>query len=248
MATNLDRSLDDIIKESPRRGGERRSGRGQTRASPYARQDGGVQKRDGRKGQQQQQMMMVNQSALLAAAASQQKGRGTGKILIGNLDYNVTEADLRALFGQVGPVAKASINYGPNGKSKGAGEVTFKNPAHANTSYNKYHNLELDGRKMKIEIVGGGGGVAQTVPMYMPAVVAQPARQQRAPRGAGQGRNAAGNSASSSAAQGAKAGTRGRRGGGRRSTGDAEKRGPTTAAELDAELDTYMEGVEKSGA
>ncbi|KAJ2759544.1 RNA-binding RNA annealing protein, partial [Coemansia nantahalensis] len=198
-------------------------------------------KRDGRKTQQQQQqMMMVNQSALLAAAAAQQKGRGSGKILIGNLDYNVTEADLRALFGQVGPVTKTSINYGPNGKSKGAGEVTFRNAAHANAAYDKYHNLELDGRKMKIEIVGGA---APAMPVFMPTIVPQQTTQRPA-RGANQSRN----TAASSAAQEGKAGARGRRGGRGGRSGDADKKRNVTAEELDAELDTYMEGVEKSGA
>ncbi|KAJ1735041.1 hypothetical protein LPJ61_000761 [Coemansia biformis] len=240
MATNLDRSLDDIIKETPRRGGERRGARGQNRSSPYSRQDGGVQKRDGRRqNQPQQQMMMVNQSALLAAAAAQHKGRGSGKILIGNLDYGVTEADLRALFGQVGPVARATINYGPNGKSKGAGEVLFKNPAHANAAFDKYHNLELDGRKMKIEIVGGA---APAMPMFMPAVAPRQAAQRPAHTAGSRGRGAAAASTSSNNnAQGGK-GTRSRRGGRR---DDGEKRRTATAEELDAELDTYMEGVEK---
>ncbi|KAJ2033549.1 hypothetical protein GGI08_009093, partial [Coemansia sp. S2] len=170
MSTNLDKSLDDIIGETPRRSGRRgnrqnnnnnRDRGSPNRNSPYSRRDGGVQKRSSNNAgggggvTKHQQAIMFNPAAFMAAAQQQQQQQGgasTGRIHISNLDYAVSEADIRALFGQVGPVNKATLNYGPNGKSKGTGEVQFKNPAHAALAVEKYHGVTLDGRPMRIEI------------------------------------------------------------------------------------------------
>ncbi|KAJ2780050.1 hypothetical protein H4R18_003665 [Coemansia javaensis] len=247
MATNLDRSLDEIISETPRSGRRRGGARNQNRSSPYSRADAAPQKRDRKQPQPQQQMMMVNQSALLAAMAQQQQHQGdhsgVGKILISNLDFGVTEADLRMLFGQVGPVIRATLHYGPSGKSRGTGEVVFRNPIHATAAVDRYNNVELDNRKMRIEAVGAAPAA---MPMFMPAMLQQAMTQQKPQqkqRSASAGGARAQNAGSAPAAAQNGAGKRGRRG--RRNSGD--KRSPMTKEELDADLDSYMDGVEKSG-
>ncbi|KAJ2064539.1 hypothetical protein GGI17_000866 [Coemansia sp. S146] len=284
MSTNLDKSLDDIIGETPRRGGRRgnrqnnnnnnRDRGSPNRNSPYSRRDGGVQKRGSNNAgggvTKQQQAIMFNPAAFMAAAQQQQQqqqgGGSSGRIHISNLDYAVSEADIRALFGQVGPVNKATLNYGPNGKSKGTGEVQFRNPAHAAQAVEKYHGVTLDGRPMRIEIAFNPMAVA-AAGMMMPAMVPAPVVAQqpssgntRGRRGAGSNNNsgnanaggnrsnnaaggrAAGGNASGGNASGGRAGGRGRRG--RRN--DSDKRSPMSKEALDADLDSYMQDAEKS--
>ncbi|KAJ2496478.1 hypothetical protein GGH96_005803 [Coemansia sp. RSA 1972] len=258
MATNLDQSLDDIIKSTPRSSGSggrgRRDGnsRGQTRNSPYARRSGGVQKNDSsRKPSQQQQqqaaqMMMLNNPAYLAALQQQHRqkqGSGSsGKILINNLDYGVTEADLRELFQQVGALSKVALNFNRRGTSNGSGMVVFKNPAHAQSAFNRYNNVELDHRKMLIEVVGGGaapGVVPMVVPM-MPQTFAQPQNAQSGGRRNRRGNGPSSGNAQSGKSQGSSAqGSNGNAQGGRRRGGRQDKPQPS-AEQLDADLDEYM--------
>ncbi|KAJ1774831.1 hypothetical protein LPJ77_000444 [Coemansia sp. RSA 2523] len=259
MSTNLDQSLDDIIKSTPRSSGSggrgRRDGnsRGQTRNSPYARRSGGVQKSDSgsRKPSQQQQqqaaqMMMLNNPAYLAALQQQHRQKqgssaSSGKILINNLDYGVTEADLRELFQQVGALSKVALNFNRRGTSSGSGMVIFKNPAHAQSAYNRYNNVELDHRKMLIEVVGGGAA-SGVVPMVVPMMPQNFVQPQNA---SGARRNRRGNAQGSSSGQGNKSqgssaqGSNGNAQGGRRRGGRQDKPQPS-AEQLDADLDEYM--------
>ncbi|KAJ2083545.1 hypothetical protein H4R24_000708 [Coemansia sp. RSA 988] len=254
MATNLDKSLDDIINSSRQEG--RRGGRSSNRNSPYSRRGGGVEKRDNKKGQQQQQLqlqqhMQQQQQAMMLsqlASAQQQHGRSGNKIIIGNLDYGVTEADLRALFGQIGQVVRATLNYDRNGRSKGTGEVIFRNASHASMAVDKYHNVELDNRKMKIEVAYNP---ISNMPMAMPAVLPQMFSQpaQSASSGGNAGRKSGGGNSNNNAQGGARGGRR--RGGGRRGgsgSNNDDKRPAPTKEELDADLDSYMEGAEKASA
>ncbi|KAJ2814822.1 hypothetical protein GGI24_006257 [Coemansia furcata] len=266
MSTNLDKSLDDIIGETPRRGGRRGNRQSNrrdspSRNSPYSRRDGGVQKRGNTGGgsAKQNQAIMFNPAAFMAAAQQQQQQQGgsSGRIHISNLDYAVSEADICALFGQVGQVNKATLNYGPNGKSKGTGEVQFRNPAHAALAVEKYHGVTLDGRPMRIEIAFNPMTAAgMMMPAMVPAPVAQPiSGNTRSRRGAGSsnsanaGGNRSGNASSGRASGGNASGGRapggggGRRGRGRRN--DSDKRSPMSKEALDADLDSYMQDAEK---
>ncbi|KAJ2747744.1 hypothetical protein GGI20_000214 [Coemansia sp. BCRC 34301] len=266
MSTNLDKSLDDIIGENPRRGGGRRGGNRQNnnrdspnRNSPYSRRDGGgVQKRGGNTGSgginKQQQAIMFNPAAFMAAAQQQQQQQQqSGRIHISNLDFGVSEGDLRQLFGQIGQISFATLNYGPNGKSKGTGEVKFKNPAHASQAVEKYHGVTLDGRPMRIEIAFNPLAAAAVAPMMMPAMMQAPMVQAsgntRSRRGGagGSGNNAGGqaNNNNGGASVVASSGGRGGRRGGRGRRNDSDNRGPMTKEALDADLDSYMQDAEK---
>ncbi|OUM58687.1 hypothetical protein PIROE2DRAFT_15974 [Piromyces sp. E2] len=75
------------------------------------------------------------------------------KIMISNLEYKVTEKDLRELFNDIGPIRSVSLNFDHNGRSKGSGQVVFVRRGDAKRASDKYNNVTLDGRAMKIEIV-----------------------------------------------------------------------------------------------
>ncbi|ORX66522.1 RNA-binding domain-containing protein, partial [Linderina pennispora] len=160
------------------------------------------------------------------------------KILVGNLDYGVTEADLRELFTQVGPVKRATLNFGPNGRSKGSGEVIFRSSAHAALAVERYHGVTLDGRTMKIEVAYNPMAVPMMMPTMMPGAVMQgsPAGG-KAPRSGGRANGAGRQKQQNGPANGGK-GRRGGHKGGR--GGDREKRPDATKESLDADLDTYM--------
>jgi THO complex subunit 4 len=57
------------------------------------------------------------------------------------------------LFGQVGRVLNAGINYGPQGKSKGTAEVTMATLESALKAVKTYHGVKLDGRPLSIVVV-----------------------------------------------------------------------------------------------
>ncbi|KAI9503181.1 hypothetical protein GGI25_001894 [Coemansia spiralis] len=249
MSVNLDKSLDDIINENGKnRRGNRNQGQGRqaSRSSPYARRDGGVQKRGGNRQQQQQgsQNVMFNPAAFIAAA--QQQNQSSGKILVSNLDYGVTEADLRALFSQVGPIGKAVINYGANGKSMGTAEVTFRNSMHAALAVEKYNGIHLDGRRMKIEVAFNPMAAAAT--MMMPQMVGSPlAQKSSAPNGGNKGkRNVGGRAGGRTGGGGGSQRTGGQGGNNRRRGGNKEPQ--PTKESLDADLDSYMQDGEKPAA
>ncbi|KAI9298010.1 hypothetical protein K502DRAFT_277795, partial [Neoconidiobolus thromboides FSU 785] len=74
------------------------------------------------------------------------------RILISNLHYNVTIQDIEELFGQIGRIRSASLNFDSNGKSQGTGEVIFTRASDAAAAFKKYHGVTLDGRSMKLAL------------------------------------------------------------------------------------------------
>ncbi|KAJ9088238.1 hypothetical protein DSO57_1025032 [Entomophthora muscae] len=136
MSSKLNLSLDEIIKSRPknkrtgrRRGGDNRKGRSQVaqaiKEKPYSKPT----------------------PARLPVPASE-----SGKIIISNLHHNVTERDLRELFGQIGNIKSASLNFDSRGVSQGSGSIVFSRPADSLNALRKYHGVTLDGRPMKIAI------------------------------------------------------------------------------------------------
>ncbi|XP_058215104.1 THO complex subunit 4A-like [Rhododendron vialii] len=169
--SNLDMSLDDIIKMNkksggggakPRGGGARNSGpgpgparrlpnRSANRTAPYAPK---VQAPE----TTWRHDLFVDHAA---AAYAPQAGGGrvsaieTGtKLFISNLDYGVSGEDVKELFAEVGDVKRYSIHYDRSGRSKGTAEVVFSRRKDAEAAVKRYNNVQLDGKPMKIEIVG----------------------------------------------------------------------------------------------
>ncbi|ORX52510.1 RNA-binding domain-containing protein [Piromyces finnis] len=133
MSSSLDMALNDIIKKNRR-----------TRIQSRRRRANGTDKISiGRRGNRDRKPLNRRE---------RNKDDGS-KILISNLAYGVTSKDLKELFKDIGPVKSTAINFLPNGKSKGTGQVNFVRNNDAKRAINKYNNVELDGRPMKIEMV-----------------------------------------------------------------------------------------------
>lgn len=87
------------------------------------------------------------------------------KLYVGNLSYNVTSADLEALFAPYGSVQSSQvIQDRDTGRSKGFGFVEMGSDNEAKAAIDALHDQEHDGRRLTVnearprEDRGGGGG------------------------------------------------------------------------------------------
>lgn len=72
-------------------------------------------------------------------------------IYIGNLDYEVTEADLRDAFSEFGDVGKANVIMDKfTGRSKGFGFVEMSNNEEAKQAISSLNESRLGARNIKV--------------------------------------------------------------------------------------------------
>ncbi|CAK9866545.1 unnamed protein product [Sphagnum jensenii] len=252
MSSVLDMSLDDMIKtnkQGGRRGGRggRRGRRGGFRNNNTTGGYAGGPKATGPVRRQMKRAPHdMYENMVPATVIRPPLGFETGtKLYISNLDYGVSNDDLKELFAEVGELKRCSIHYDRSGRSKGTAEVVFARKAEAVAAMKRYNTVQLDGKPMQIEVIG-------TIPSTLSG---------RAPAAAG------GAGVMVQAANGARpnptaqrivvmgGGTRGhgfggRRGGGNTFRGRGRGRGAgrgrgrvpveeKSAEDLDAELETY---------
>ncbi|GAB2295738.1 hypothetical protein Dimus_029896 [Dionaea muscipula] len=149
------------------------------------------------------------------------------KLYLSNLDYGVSNEDIKELFAEVGDIKRCGVHYDRSGRSKGTADVVFSRRADALAAVKRYNNVQLDGKPMKIEIVGTN--IATPAPV--PASFGGSGNQNGATRSVqGRGRG------SGRARVGARGARRGRDGGGR-GKGPGEKE--VSLEDLDAELEKY---------
>eukprot|EP01107_Rhizomastix_libera_P015187 TRINITY_DN544_c6_g1_i1.p1 TRINITY_DN544_c6_g1~~TRINITY_DN544_c6_g1_i1.p1 ORF type:complete len:300 (-),score=79.59 TRINITY_DN544_c6_g1_i1:68-895(-) len=135
----MDRELADIINDQKRRA---RSGRGNRRgvrnAATVSNRAAGIRSRLGLKR--------------AAPARAERPVEQPASITVDNLDFNVIENDLRAVFRDFGPILSAKLVKDKNGHSLGIAEVIFKQREKAVAALRKYNGVTLDGRPMKITL------------------------------------------------------------------------------------------------
>jgi len=83
--------------------------------------------------------------------------RRPGKLLISNLDFNVSEDDLKELYQTFGDTKRLVMNYDRSGRSMGTAEIIYKNRSDAMKAMQKYNGVPLDGKAMRLEVVNSGG-------------------------------------------------------------------------------------------
>lgn len=235
-------SLDDIIKSNKRSssrgrgGGGRGSGlgparstfkRGVNRTAPYSKPVQALQAT-------WPQNVIFNSAVAAAAARSSSIESGT-KLYISNLEYGVSNEDIKELFSEVGELKQCSVHFDGSGRSKGTAEVVLTRQADAIAAVKRYNNVQLDGKPMKIEIIGSNiGPPAAVLPitnvMYGNQIGTSRSRLRMGGAIGGPGRGRGG------------LGGRGGRGGARGGRGRGRGRGakPNLSVEdLDADLEKY---------
>lgn len=244
MSAALDMTLDDIIKNNKKsgsgnsRGRTRPSGSGlgpsrrfpnraANRAAPYATAKAP-------EATWQHDLYADQGVAAYPAPGGRASSIETGtKLYISNLEYGVSNDDIKELFSEVGDLKRHGVHYDRSGRSKGTAEVVFSRRADAVAAVKRYNNVQLDGKPMKIEIVGTN----ISTPGVAPAANGAIGNLNGVPR-SGQGRGGAlrrlggrGQGIRRERGRG-----RGRGGGGRGRGGRGEK---LSAEDLDADLEKY---------
>ncbi|KAL5573999.1 hypothetical protein UlMin_023596 [Ulmus minor] len=283
MTTPLDMSLEDMIKNSRgnreriRERGRTRRGRGPRGSFSGGRMTGAV-----RRGP-----LTVNaQPSLYNIAKSSRRTKSfpwqhdlfedslraagiTGieigtKLYVSNLDFGVTNDDIRELFSEIGDLKRYAVHYDKTGRSSGSAEVVYTRRSDAFAALKRYHNVLLDGKPMKIEIVGSNAEVPISARVNVAGVNGRRKRTLVMTPGPGRGggggggpavikrgsglagfasqRNRGGPWLDRGRGRGRGRGGRGRgRGGGSSSGGGRGKKKPIdkSADDLDKELDNY---------
>ncbi|KAJ0470618.1 putative RNA recognition motif domain, nucleotide-binding alpha-beta plait domain superfamily [Helianthus annuus] len=167
MAERLDMTLDDIIKNNKKssgsytnttfRGGgpDRSRGLGRSRGPEPEPAPGPTRRVDNRVLTRMKPYFVPQafhvQNVLVGGESSSEAGT---RLYISNLDYEVTNEDIKVLFSDVGELKRYAIHYDRGGRSKGTAEVVYMRQSDAVAAMKKYNNLQLDGKPMRLELVG----------------------------------------------------------------------------------------------
>ncbi|KAL7632755.1 UNVERIFIED_CONTAM: hypothetical protein RMT77_016956 [Armadillidium vulgare] len=255
MASNVDMSLDDFItKNKISTRGNRRGGRGGLRG----RGSGGRGTRRPSRGRGQRGGRMGRSPGFRSprgggningrwshdmyygGASAVRTSGGPTKLNITNLDFGVSDSDIKELFSEFGNMKTASVHYDRTGRSLGTAHVIFERRADALKAIKQYNGVHLDGRPMHIEIDGGGMSSRGSIMNGSRGGPRNLKRLRGGPRPIDGGRGRGGRGGRGIGGLRGKIGRGGARGGrgGRRGGGRGAKKIPT-AEELDAELEEY---------
>ncbi|XP_057501089.1 THO complex subunit 4D-like [Actinidia eriantha] len=257
---SLDMSLDDMIKNSrnSRRGrgqGRARRGRGaggsfsggrmtgaphrgplrvNTQPSPYA-----IAKSFRRPKSFPWRRDLFEDSLRAAGLPGVENGT---KLYISNLDTGVTNEDIRELFLEFGQLKRHAVHYDQNGRPNGSAEVVFARRSDAFQALKRYNNVQLDGKPMKIEIIGTNSEIPASARVNVVRGV-NGRRTVAMPGGHSRGSATVSRGSGQRGRGGGFRNGRGRTRGRGRSRGGGRKPMDKSVDDLDKELDNYHAGA-----
>ncbi|XP_052195773.1 THO complex subunit 4D isoform X2 [Diospyros lotus] len=171
------------------------------------------------------------------------------KLYISNLDVGVSNEDIRELFAEIGDLKRFAVHYDKTGRSSGSAEVVFVRRSDAFQALRRYNNVQLDGKPMKIEIIGTNSDIPVSARVNVVGGVNGRRTVVMMPGGRGRGGSATANRGSGQRSRGGLRNGRGRgQGQGRAGQGQGQGQGPgrgkkrtveKSADELDKELESY---------
>ncbi|XP_069183630.1 aly/REF export factor 2-like [Procambarus clarkii] len=82
----------------------------------------------------------------------------SAKVLISNLRYTVTDAEIYELFAEFGTIINAAVNNDNLGKSLGTAYIVFAREADALQALKQYNGFSFHGRTIGITMDGGSAG------------------------------------------------------------------------------------------
>ncbi|KAF2300545.1 hypothetical protein GH714_013991 [Hevea brasiliensis] len=265
MATSVDMSLDDIIKKNRERGrGRGRPRRGRGPGGPFngGRMAGAVRKGPLSVNARPSRYAIAKASSKLwmpprrirslpwqhdlledSIRAAGITGVEVGtKLYVSNLDYGVSNEDIRELFSEIGDLKRYAVHYDKNGRPSGSAEVLYTRRSDAFSALKKYNNVLLDGKPMKIEIVGASAEIPISARVNVTGVDGRRKRTVVMTPGPGRVRGAAppSNRGSGQNRRGGLRNGRGRARGRGRGRGRGKKQPfDKSADDLDKELESY---------
>ncbi|CAM0905711.1 unnamed protein product [Alopecurus aequalis] len=173
MSSGLDMSLDDLIKQSKSRpkaspafsSGPTRRAKPSARTVPYPPSAPMAAAMDSPYGVYSEHVAAMATSPPPPAVAAPRALETGTKLHVSNLNASVTVEDIQELFSEIGELKRYCVNYDKDGKSQGSAEVVFARKVDALDATERYNGVQLDGKPMKIELIGNKTEPRPTTPL-----------------------------------------------------------------------------------